>query len=111
MFLIASKDIEYLKEVQSNLKDDKKIEADERLCEILKNIDLEKLEIIAKENVLELITRNIAAWETSKDKSDGLLPEVYNSDLYIFEKLTGLNPRKWSNLKKHAPGLGDKCKI
>ena len=58
--------------------------------------------------VEEILARNIAAWETSKDKSQGLLPEVYLLDRTMFRKLTGLEPT-WRNLKKYAPGLGDKC--
>lgn len=61
-----------------------------------------------KKDFLETLARNIAAWQTSKDKKEGLLPEVYLHDTYLFEKMTGLNPNVWSNLQKHAPGLGDR---
>lgn len=61
-----------------------------------------------KSGFLETLARNIAAWQTSKDKKEGLLPEVYLHNMYLFEKMTGLNPYVWSNLKKYAPGLGDK---
>lgn len=67
----------------------------------------EKLEKLEKE-FIETLARNIAAWQTSKDKKQGLLPEVYLHDTYLFEKMTGLNPNVWSNLQKCAPGLGDR---
>ena len=47
----------------------------------------------------EVIARNIIAWETSKDKRDGLLPEIYLTNLFLFRKLTGLEPTM-PNLKK-----------
>lgn len=58
----------------------------------------------------EVLARNIAAWETSKDKREGLLPEVYLTDRCLFRKLTGLEPT-WKNLQKFAPGLGDRVII
>lgn len=69
----------------------------------------EKLEKMEKE-FLETLARNIAAWQTSKDKKEGLLPEVYLHDTYLFKKMTDLSPDVWKNLKKYAPGLSDKGK-
>ena len=31
-------------------------------------------------SIEEIVARNIIAWETSKDKKEGLLPEVYLTD-------------------------------
>lgn len=47
----------------------------------------------------EVVARNTIAWETSKDKREGLLPEIYLTNLFLFEKLTGLEPTM-PNLKK-----------
>ena len=48
----------------------------------------------------EIIARNIMAWETSKDKTDGMLPEVYLTDKVFFKSLTGLDPTQ-DNLMKY----------
>ena len=48
----------------------------------------------------EIIARNIMAWETSKDKTDGMLPEVYLTDKVFFKSLTGLYPTH-DNLRKY----------
>jgi hypothetical protein len=48
----------------------------------------------------EIIARNIMAWETSKDKTDGMLPEIYLTDKAFFKSLTGLEPTR-DNLKKY----------
>lgn len=37
----------------------------------------------------ELIARNLVAWDTSKDKREGLLPEVYLSNKVMYKQLTG----------------------
>lgn len=70
----------------------------------------EKLKRYEELNIEEVLARNIAAWETSKDKREGLLPEVYLTDRCLFRKLTGLEPI-WRNLQKFAPGLGDRVTI
>lgn len=36
------------------------------------------------------IARNLVAWDTSKDKKEGLLPEVYLTDRCLYKKLTGV---------------------
>lgn len=41
------------------------------------------------EALAEIIARNLTAWDTSKDKSQGLLPEVYLSNKSWYKKLTG----------------------
>lgn len=63
----------------------------------------EKLKKLEKEKLDVVIARNIVAWETSKDKKEGLLPEVYLTDCYLFKKLTGLEPT-YLNLRKYVPG-------
>lgn len=50
----------------------------------------EKLGDVTLEEIIETIARNCVAWDTSKDKREGLLPEVAvfrNPSLY--KKLTG----------------------
>ena len=39
--------------------------------------------------IAELVARNLVAWDTSKDKREGLLPEVYVKNLYWYKRLTG----------------------
>jgi hypothetical protein len=36
-----------------------------------------------------IIARNLVAWDTSKDKRQGLLPEVYLANRHWYKKLTG----------------------
>lgn len=60
-----------------------------------------------RKEFLETLARNISAWDTSKDKREGLLPEVYLHNTYLFEKMTGLDPRIFKNLQKYAPSLRD----
>lgn len=67
-------------------------------------------QIFPQEHFIELLARNIAAWEKSKDKREGLLPEVSLTNKYVFEKMTGLKPT-WGNLQKFAPGLGERVTI
>jgi hypothetical protein len=48
---------------------------------------------LSPEQVNELIraiARNLVAWDTSKDKSQGLLPEVYLTNQCLYKKLTGV---------------------
>ena len=47
----------------------------------------------------EIIARNIMAWETSKDKTDGMLPEVYLTDKVFFKSLTRLDPTQGNLIK------------
>ncbi|MBG9586900.1 hypothetical protein [Cytobacillus firmus] len=47
--------------------------------------DLEKV----KNQLAEVIARNLTAWDTSKDKRHGLLPEVYLKNVNLYKKLTG----------------------
>jgi len=41
------------------------------------------------ERLAEIIARNLVAWDTSKDKSTGLLPEVYLTNKRYYELMTG----------------------
>ena len=42
-----------------------------------------------KSLLIETLARNLVAWENSKDKSDGLLPEIYLDNKCVYEELTG----------------------
>lgn len=35
------------------------------------------------------IARNLTAWDTSRDKRDGLLPEVYLTNRWLYKQITG----------------------
>jgi|GEM_PF-6144698 hypothetical protein len=48
----------------------------------------ERLEKDQKE-FARVIARNLIAWDTSKDKGEGLLPEVYLTNKVLYKKLTG----------------------
>ncbi len=39
--------------------------------------------------IAEFIARNLVAWDTSKDKKLGLLPEVYLANKHLYKELTG----------------------
>jgi hypothetical protein len=39
--------------------------------------------------LVEVIARNLVAWDTSKDKKQGLLPEVYLTNKQIYRELVG----------------------
>lgn len=67
---------------------------------VLENDEL-KRKLEKYKDIKEIIARNILAWDTSKDKTQGLLPEVYLSDKYLFTKLTGEEPI-YINLLKYA---------
>ena len=47
--------------------------------------DLEK----QKFEFAKVIARNLVAWDTSKDKKLGLLPEVYLTNKNLYQQLTG----------------------
>jgi len=48
----------------------------------------------------KLIARNLIAWDTSKDKKEGLLPEVYLENKYQYKQLTGEEYFKHKAMKK-----------
>lgn len=41
------------------------------------------------QELTRIIARNLVAWDTSKDKREGLLPEVYLTNKYWYKQLTG----------------------
>lgn len=50
----------------------------------------ENLNDTSVEKITETIARNCVAWDTSKDKKEGLLPEVaVFTNPYLYEQLTG----------------------
>lgn len=56
----------------------------------LENSNLDEKEMLVTIKQLTIIVaRNLIAWDTSKDKTDGLLPEVYLTNLHWYKKLTG----------------------
>lgn len=50
---------------------------------------LAQLDDKTKKELAEIVARNLVAWDTSKDKFEGLLPEVYLADRVLYETLTG----------------------
>lgn len=42
-----------------------------------------------KNDAAKLIARNLVAWDTSKDKTQGSLPEVYVLNKVMYKELTG----------------------
>lgn len=71
-------------------------EADVYILEIgyqyyLKKISLNKaLKIASIHNeVVRTIARNCVAWDTSKDKTEGLLPEVCLTNEWLYKQFTG----------------------
>ena len=58
--------------------------------------DLEK----QKRQFSEVIARNLVAWDTSKDSKEGLLPEVYLTNKYLYKQLTGEEYRHHLAVKK-----------
>lgn len=56
--------------------------------------------------VAEIIARNLVAWDTSKDKSQGLLPEVYLTNKWLYKELTGEEYEFGKACKKFCIGDG-----
>jgi hypothetical protein len=78
------------------------VNTDEPYAELVENLILG--EITASE-IVETIARNCVAWDTSKDKREGLLPEVAmfkNPSLY--KRLTGEEYVKYKAIKKFHIG-------
>jgi hypothetical protein len=67
------------------------MENDERCsCCITADLEKEKEQLLdLKKRLTEIIARNLTAWDTSKDKKIGLLPEVYLSNKSMYKELTG----------------------
>jgi hypothetical protein len=50
------------------------------------------IRVIIEEELKEItkvIARNLVAWDTSKDKREGLLPEVYLANKHLYKQLIG----------------------
>ena len=52
-------------------------------------LELRELRKINMPEITRTIARNCVAWDTSKDKKEGLLPEVTITNEYLYEALTG----------------------
>lgn len=50
--------------------------------------------------LIKVIARNLVAWDTSKDNTHGLLPEVYLTNKYYYKKLTGEDYNFFEVMKK-----------
>lgn len=59
-----------------------------------------------KLNITETIARNCTAWDTSKDRTSGILPEVYWTNRYLYEKLVGEDYNFSKACKKFHIGRG-----
>lgn len=102
---IVSGDEEYCSEtldVSSTIDDNS---GDKLLVLVPKEVSInneDKLEDISIEEIIETIARNCVAWETSKDKREGLLPEVaVFKNPYLYEKLTGEEFNFYKTCKKY----------
>lgn len=65
----------------------------------------EKLGEATVEEITETIARNCVAWDTSKDKTQGLLPEVaFFTNPALYKKLTGEKYSQYAAMKKFNIG-------
>jgi threonine aldolase len=63
------------------------VNKDEEYAKLVKNLIFKE---VSQREITETIARNCVAWDTSKDKTDGLLPEVaIFKNPCLYEKLTG----------------------
>lgn len=58
---------------------------DEPYAEIVKKLILKE---VSARDIIETIARNCTAWDTSKDKKEGLLPEVTITNEHLYEIFT-----------------------
>lgn len=67
---------------------------------------LEKIEQFEKMQVelTRVVARNLIAWDTSKDKREGLLPEVYLTNKVLYQRLTGEEYFQHKAMKKFHIG-------
>lgn len=84
--------------------DDKKcnqylvINKDEPYAELVEKLILKEVTV---REIVETIARNCVAWDTSKDKREGLLPEVaVFTNPYLYKKLTGEKYSKYTAMNK-----------
>lgn len=83
---------ERLQEAQTRIKElEQKVEAQSKVIESYLRIekDMETDHERLRSEMARLVARNLVAWDTSKDKCEGLLPEVYLSNRVWYERLTG----------------------
>lgn len=74
-----------LKETNLKLFNDMK-----KVMEVPHFVNQENVKLkLQNRELTELIARNLVAWDTSKDKREGLLPEVYLSNKVMYKQLTG----------------------
>ncbi|USG64007.1 hypothetical protein NDK47_17815 [Brevibacillus ruminantium] len=55
---------------------------------------------LVQSDLARIVARNLVAWDTSKDKREGLLPEVYLSNRVWYERLTGEEYYQHKAIKK-----------
>ncbi|MGO4369359.1 hypothetical protein AB4Z21_00935 [Paenibacillus sp. MCAF20] len=65
--------------------------------------EIERLEKVQAE-LTRTIARNLIAWDTSKDKREGLLPEVYLTNKILYKQLTGEEYIQQKAMKKFYIG-------
>lgn len=58
----------------------------------------------AHDSIASVIARNLVAWDTSKDKREGLLPEVYLTNKVLYKQLTGEEYIQHKAMKKFHIG-------
>ncbi|WP_373845411.1 hypothetical protein [Clostridium sp.] len=74
------------------------VNQDEEYADLVKKLILKET---SEREIIETIARNCVAWDTSKDKAEGLLPEVaVFKNPYLYEKLTGEEYSKNRAIKK-----------
>lgn len=59
---------------------------------------------ITLHKLAEIIARNCVAWDNSKDKRTGLLPEVYLTDRGLYKMLTGEEYTQYGACRKFNIG-------
>ena len=64
----------------------------------------EYLQKINLDEITRVIARNCVAWDTSKDKKEGLLPEVTIANEYLYKQLTGETYNFFSACRKFNIG-------
>ena len=57
-----------------------------------------------KELSAEILARNLVAWENSKDKEEGMLPEVYFKNKVAYEKITRKEFNERDAIEKYYKG-------
>lgn len=73
------------------------VNKDEPYADLVSKLILNKITI---QDIIETIARNCTAWDTSKDKKEGLLPEVSATNEYLYKILTGEKYNFYSACRK-----------